>query len=151
MSGNKPSTPGHGHGAGHGSGDDHGHAAQVEDQIDFSKVIIVGVVSLVAFALCTLWAVKILEHETVKLHDAQGPSRKATEIGKEEIGIVDQVPFDSDTRLERWQKEKSDALNSYGWVDHKRGIARMPIDKAMEQIAAGAVPPPPAAPAGGTR
>ena len=134
MSG-KPST---GH---HGAPPD-GHAAQVEDQIDFTKVIIVGVVSLVAFALCTLWAIQILNSETKKLRDEHGEARKATELGKDEIGIVDQVPFQSDTRLERWRHERREALNGYGWVDRKRGIARIPIDKAMEQVAAGAVPTP---------
>jgi hypothetical protein len=125
----------------HGSPTD-GHAAQNEDQIDFTKVIIVGVVSLVAFALCTLWAVQILNSETKKLAEEHGEARKATEVGKDEIGIVDQVPFQSDTRLDRWRKERHEALNGYGWVNRSRGLAHIPIEKAMEQVAAGAVPTP---------
>jgi hypothetical protein len=119
-----------------------GHVAQNEDQIDFTKVIIVGVVSLVAFVLCTLWAVQILSSETRKLADERGEARRPAEIGKDEIGIVDQVPFQSDTRLDRWRAERRAALNGYGWVNRSRGIAHIPIEKAMEQVAAGAVPTP---------
>ena len=121
-------------------------AHQGEDQIDFTKVIVVGVVSLVLFALCTLWAVKILDGETGRLRDERGEGRRPSEIGKAEIGIVDQVPFDIDHRLENWRQERSTVLNSYGWVNRKRGVAHIPIEKAMEQIAAGAVPPPPPVP-----
>lgn len=121
-------------------------AHQNEDQIDFTKVIVVGVVSLVLFALCTLWAVKILDGETGRLRDERGEGRPGSEIGKAEIGIVDQVPFESDHRLEQWRKAHSEALSSYGWVNRKRGVVHIPIDKAMEQVAAGAVPPPPVPP-----
>ena len=139
---------------GHGSHESASSAHQNEDQIDFTKVIIVGVVSLVLFALCTIWAVKILDIETVRLRDEHGESRVPSQIGKDEIGIVDQVPFDIDHRLEKWRAERSAALNSYGWVNRKRGVAHIPIDKAMEQVAAGAAPPPPLVPehpAGGAR
>lgn len=118
-----------------GSGDSHAH--QSEDQIDFKKVVAVGVVSLLLFAACTVWAVIILHRETARLTEERGTSPKALSAGKDEIGIVDVIPFDSDRRLERWQKERSQRLNSYGWVDRKRGIIHVPIDKAMEEIASG--------------
>lgn len=34
--------------------------------------------------------------------------------------------------------EERDHLNSYGWVDRERGIAHIPIDRAMEMMAKGA-------------
>ncbi|HEX3698810.1 MAG TPA: hypothetical protein VH374_25800 [Polyangia bacterium] len=139
MNGKQPS--------GHGAHPPASSAHQNEDQIDFTKVIVVGVVSLVAFGLCTLWAVKILDGERGRLQDEHGESRKATEVGKDEIGIVDQVPFEVDHRLEKWRQAHIDALNGYGWVDRGRGVVHIPIDKAMEQIAAGAAPPAPLLPA----
>ena len=53
---------------------------------------------------------------------------------KEEVGIVDYVPFDADDRLEHWQQEKAKALNSYGWVDKKKGLIHIPIDEAMKDV-----------------
>jgi hypothetical protein len=114
-----------------------------EDKIDFKKVIAVGVVSLVIFALASWWAATILHSERAAL----GPRmewKAPTELGSAEIGIVDQVPFEGDQRLQKWKTERAEWLTGYGWVDRARGIAHMPIERAMDEIVAGAVPPPPA-------
>ena len=110
-------------------------------------------VSLVIFALASWWAASILHSE----RSALGPRvewKAPTELGNTEIGIVDQVPFQGDVRLDKWKAERAEWLNGYGWVDRARGVAHIPIDRAMDEIVAGAVPPPPAPetmPPGGTR
>jgi hypothetical protein len=38
-------------------------------------------------------------------------------------------------------------LETYGWVDRRRGIVRIPIDRAMDLVAARGLPPPSPAPA----
>jgi len=121
----------HDHGSGAGSGAD--------DQIDFKKVIAIGIVSLIVFALGTFWAVTILHRETARAHASTGASH-APMIGQPEIGIVDQVLFTGDHRLADWRAERAARLNGYGWVDRSKGIAHIPIDKAMDEIAAGALP-----------
>ena len=113
-----------------------------EDRIDFKKVVTVGVVSLAVFALATWWAIAILHTERAVLTNAHGNAKVPTELGRTEIGIVDQVPFESDKRLPRWRAERAGWLNGYGWVDRPRGIIHMPIERAMDEIVAGAVPPP---------
>jgi hypothetical protein len=113
------------------------------DRIDFKKVIAVGVVSLVIFALASWWAATILHSE----RSALGPHvewKMPTELGNREIGIVDQVPFEGDQRLDKWKAERAEWLTQYGWVDRARGVAHIPIERAMDEIVAGAVPPPPA-------
>jgi hypothetical protein len=47
-------------------------------------------------------------------------------------------------------RQAADHLHSYGWVDEKAGIARIPIERAMELIAAGAKPAPAPKPPGQT-
>ena len=37
---------------------------------------------------------------------------------------------------ERYQREKDRLINSYGWVDRRLNIARIPIDEAMRMLAA---------------
>jgi hypothetical protein len=62
--------------------------------------------------------------------------------------------LETNERLEindfRLQEEKT--LNSYGWIDQQAGVARIPIDRAMQLLAqrglptrpqAGAIPPSP--------
>jgi hypothetical protein len=117
-----------------------GHGHKSEDEIEYWKVILVGVVSLVIFALSTVWAAWILSHETKKTEEAVGVTHRPARVEKEEIGIVDQVPFSVDTRLQRWKREHSARLNGYGWIDRNKGIAHVPIERAVEAVAGGALP-----------
>lgn len=110
-----------------------------EDEIDFVKVIAIGAASLAIFAVCTYWAATILHRETARIEDKTGMIAPA-KLGKPEIGIVDQVPFVSDQRLEGVRQERAAFLNGYGWVDRAKGIAHVPIDEAMDAVAGGAMP-----------
>jgi len=127
-------------GPGKSTNDHHGHGAKSEDEIDYWKVIVIGVVSLVIFALSTVWAALLLRHETKKVEESTGVTHRPLKVEQEEIGIVDQVPFSIDTRLSRWRKEHDARLNGYGWVDRSKGLAHIPIDRAMESVASGALP-----------
>src|SRR5687768_12732702 len=99
------------HPTNHGAHDPHGK--QSEDEVDYFKVILVGVVSLVIFAGSTVWAAWLLHDETSRVTGATGAN--TTPITRqEEIGIVDQVPFQTDRRLMRWRKERDARLNGYG-------------------------------------
>jgi hypothetical protein len=113
-----------------------------EDRIDFKKVVAVGVVSLVIFALASWWAISILHTERAMLTSTRGNAKVPAELGRAEIGIVDQVPFEGDKRLPRWRAERAGWLNGYGWVDRPNSVIHMPIERAMDEIVAGAVPPP---------
>jgi hypothetical protein len=124
----------------HGPSDHDAHGHKSEDQIDFPKVIAVGVVSLVVFALGVFWASAILHRETKRAEETTGLSSRPTQIGKAEIGIVDQVPFSGDHRLADWRQERSSRLNSYGWVDRAKGIVHVPIERAIDATLAGALP-----------
>jgi hypothetical protein len=114
-----------------------GHSS--EDEIDYFKVIMVGVFSLIAFALGTVWAVKILRHETAKVEAVTGAPRMPN-LGQPEIGIVDQVLFEGDHRLATWRAERSARLNGYGWVDRSKGLVHIPIERAMDEAASGTLP-----------
>jgi hypothetical protein len=126
----------HHSGDSHGHGDDHG----ASDEIAYGKVIGVGVTSLVIFALCTVWAAVILKRETARVESSTGAAKPVLMKGRSEIGIVDQVPFIVDHRLEEWRAEHKAKLDGYGWVDRSKGIAHIPIEQAMDQVAAGALP-----------
>ncbi|HET6150492.1 MAG TPA: hypothetical protein VFH68_23335 [Polyangia bacterium] len=117
------------------------HGKESEDNIDFTKVIAVGVISLVTFAVATWWAISILHGERARFKGRE-EARVGSDMGKTEIGIVDQVPFSKDERLQVWKIERAEWLANYNWVDRAHGIVTMPIERAMDAVVAGAIPPP---------
>jgi hypothetical protein len=104
--------------------------------MNLGKIVIVGAVSLAVFAVGIVWAYQILVGREAESHAATGAAAAPTEYGKDEIGIVDQVPFDLDNRIEKWRAHNKKALSTYGWVDRAKGIARIPIEQAMERVVA---------------
>jgi hypothetical protein len=71
----------------------------------------------------------------------------------ESMGLVDRgVSPDRETtpevEMRRFLAEEEQELNSYGWVDAGKGIARIPIDRAMDLILEQGLPETPLQPAG---
>lgn len=113
----------------------HGTHSAGSDAMNLGKIVLVGVVSLLLFAVGIVWAYRIMVARQADV-EAQGLARVPTEIGKPEIGIVDQVPFSIDHRLEIWKAKNLKHLSSYGWIDRAKGVVHIPIERAMEQVIA---------------
>jgi hypothetical protein len=117
----------------------HGHdpspqrASLDDDGIDMHKILAVGGVSLFVFAVSAVIALLIMRHDVSRM-EAQGKPPAPSQIGKDEIGIVDQVEFSGDYRLEEWKAAKRKRLQTYGWVNKERGLIRIPIDRAMDEV-----------------
>jgi hypothetical protein len=47
---------------------------------------------------------------------------------------------DERNELNDFRMQEADQLNSYGWVDEKAGVARIPIERAMQLIAERGLP-----------
>src|SRR5262249_5612958 len=104
---------------------------QEPDQIPSRKAIVVGVVSIIAFAIGILASIALL----VRRGPIKPPPPAASAIGQREIGIVYQRPFSQPDIVSRREPQKG-RLHSYGWVDRKRGIVHIPIERAMERLLA---------------
>ena len=131
----------------------HGQPHVGSDEMNLTKIVAVGVVSLVVFAVGIICAYYLMVGQRAEIRRA-GPERPRAELGKAEIGIVDQVLFSSDNRLEIWRAEHKKRLESYGWIDKAKGVAHIPIEQAMAKVVASppdiageGVPPVAAAPA----
>ncbi len=89
---------------------------------------------MLVFALGVLWMSRILA----------GESREAaplpSELGRAEIGIIDQPLFAQQKSQQEIVRELRHRLQSYGWVDRERGIIHVPIERAIELYLAGARP-----------
>ena len=107
--------------------------AQADEHIASFKIVAVGVIALLVFGAATVWSARILDRTARTLSPA-GPLPVGKEIGKPEIGIVDQTPFETTRGAEKYRREALQRLNSYGWVDPQKGVIHVPIDKAIDQL-----------------
>jgi hypothetical protein len=113
------------------------HGAQ--DDVDYGKVVMVGVASLALFAVSIWWA-SIIWRGSLKDLEAERGRAREIDTSRQEIGIVDQVPFVADKRLPEWRAARTHELDSYGWVDKSKGVVHIPIQAAMDRVAGGAMP-----------
>jgi hypothetical protein len=109
--------------------------AQAEEAVASGKVLLIGILSLIVFGGATCWSTRIWRETRTRL-EPNGPIAPGVEIGKPEIGIVDQVPFETVRTAERTRAEQMRQLQSYGWVDRDKGVIHVPIDKAIDQLVA---------------
>jgi hypothetical protein len=109
--------------------------AQADEHVASFKVVAVGIVALIIFGAATVWSSRILRGTTRTLQPT-GPIAPGKDIGKAEIGIVDQTPFETTRGAERYRRRDLDRLNSYGWVDPDKGIIHVPIDRAIDRFLA---------------
>jgi len=106
---------------------------QAQEAIAWSKVLGVGIGSLVLFAVATLITTRML-HAREKALQPMGPDPIPLQIGQAEVGIVDQVPFDVTRSLQAYREDRMARLSNWGWVDRKAGRVHMPIEEAMERV-----------------
>ncbi len=109
--------------------------AQAEEAIHWSKVLGVGIGALIAFTIA-VWITARFMQTRERMLQPNGPDPVPRQIGEGEIGIVDQVPFDVSRAAAQYRRERLERLGSWGWVDRKRGIVHMPIEKAMDAVVA---------------
>lgn len=110
------------------------HPPAAEDTIAMMRILAVGFVSVLIFAAGIFWAYRI-QHRVDPGLRGPGSTAGAKDIGRSEIGIVDQVLFDGDHRLSQFRASERRHLSSYGWVDRERGIVHIPIEEAMRRVA----------------
>jgi len=106
---------------------------QAQESIAWGAVLSVGAGSLIVFAIATLIAFKMMQTRE-KVLQPNGPDPLPVQIGRPDVGLVEQVPFDVTRALQAYRDERAARLSSWGWVDRKAGVVHMPIEEAMERV-----------------
>ncbi len=107
---------------------------QEPERLATKKAVLVAVIFLVVFTLATLSAVAIMRGEERQVAPRADPV--PPEIGKPEIGIVNQRLFELQLEAKVKKEEQLRRLNSYGWVDRDKQIIHLPIDQAIQLLSA---------------
>jgi hypothetical protein len=124
------------HAGGH---DPHAHPPAEVDVIPSGRIVAVGVASLVVFLVGSI-AAGIGMGMVRRNVNPDGPALDPAEAGKGKIGIVEQRLFENSNMGVVWRERQRQRLSSYGWVDKEKGIAHIPIDRAMERVEKGERP-----------
>jgi hypothetical protein len=109
--------------------------AQDPERLPMKKVVAVALGAFLIFGLSVLWADDILGLQTKRLLP-DGPAPAPSQVGKSQVGMVNQLLFELQTEAANKREEQLKRLDSYGWVDRDQQIIHVPIRSAMEQMAA---------------
>ncbi len=110
-----------------------------QDRISTGRIVAVGVASLALFFAASLVAGRMMARDRAALLP-DGPPAAPSELGRPKIGIVEQQPFERTRTGPEWKAEQLRRLDGLGWVDRKEGLARIPVDRAMDLVIQGERP-----------
>lgn len=113
----------------------HGHERKDADV--FSLFMVAGLIFCsigLVFAVC--WG--LMHFLTLKQNAMEKPRPKATEAREEFPRPSLQTEPGLELQARRATEETE--LNSYGWIDRKAGLVRIPIDRAMQLISERGLP-----------
>jgi hypothetical protein len=115
------------------SDESHGHVKQEEDKIQTRRIVTIGLIAFLSFAVGIWWAVNVQRDMTgtIKSNTAPDPAL----AGHTEIGMVYQPVFDRGRGIAAERNAPAvKRLGEYGWENAEHTIAHIPIDRAMELI-----------------
>ena len=104
-----------------------------QQKMNWPWIIGVGVVSVLIFAVATLWSTHILNVTRSEMQPA-GPPPIPKEVNQYEVGIVNLRVFALDQRAAQKSLRQLERLDSYGWVDREAGVAHIPVTEAMKMM-----------------
>jgi len=104
-----------------------------QQKMNWPWIIGVGVVSVLIFAVATLWSTHILNVTRSEMQPA-GPPPIPKEVNQYEVGIVNLRVFALDQRAAQKRLRQLERLDSYGWVDREAGVAHIPVTEAMKMM-----------------
>ena len=73
------------------------------------------------------------------IHESRGPALSPMAV-RQDIPPKPRLQVYEHVDLQRKLQADQEVLNSYGWVDRKSGIVRIPIDRAIQLIAERGLP-----------
>ena len=121
-------------------------AIEVDREIQFRQLVWMGVGLVVVTFLSGVIVFFMLRGFLQTERDAAGPPPPMVAAPAPVPGP--QLLARPEQELARVRQAEAEQIDSYGWVDQQQGIARIPIERAIELVATKGLPSRPSAPAG---
>jgi hypothetical protein len=110
---------------------------QEEDRLPRRPIVIVGIAAILVTLLGVMVATWILARGELGIGPGEVLEGPRVREGPPTVGVVDQTLFNGAAARGRVLGEEEHQLATYGWVDEKRGVARIPIEEAMKILSGG--------------
>jgi hypothetical protein len=96
----------------------------------------IGIVATVLVCGFGIWlAMRVLDRTTA---NGRSPETRSAQSGPPDFveqGSGPHLQTDAPADLARFRAEEDTKLTSYGWVDRKAGVIRIPVERAMDLLA----------------
>jgi hypothetical protein len=96
-------------------------------------------VALAVFFLASVAATAVLVRARAQAQPEGAPALPA-QAGARKIGIVEQQLYAASQRSRDRLAAQRKELDSYGWVERKSGVIHLPVERAIDLAAQGAMP-----------
>ncbi len=106
---------------------------------------VVGLLSLIVFAIAGIWALSHVMRARVALRDPEPPP--LLDARRPPPRPRDALQTNPAADMTTFRAEQQKELDKYAWVDKQAGVAEIPIARAIDIAAAQGLPAPPAPPA----
>jgi hypothetical protein len=128
------------HGAAHGAPPAPSGAGYETRDIDFPKLISIGIVLIVGTALSMVVAALVFTYLAGKEAGMQPPPSSLTAVTTPTQPPEPRLQTTPVADLKEYRAKQEEMLTTYGWVDRKAGLVRIPIDRAIEVVAQRGLP-----------
>ena len=116
---------------------DQGYIPGLDKELDLKAIVRfgIGLAVVVVFTAAAMWGMTLFLRGLEEAQDPPPPLLpEAREPYSPPAPNLQTDPIGNIVELREWE---SDLLGSYGWVDEEQGIARLPIERAIELVVAG--------------
>ena len=127
-------------GAAHGAHPVPSGAGYESRDIDFPKLIAIGIVLLIGTALSMVVAALVFTYLAGKEAGTQPPPSSLTAVTTPTQPPEPRLQVTPVADLKEYRAKQEEMLTTYGWVDRKAGFVRIPIDRAIDIVAQRGLP-----------
>jgi len=113
-----------------------GHERQIDRDIDVRKIswTVIGILVLTLVSMAAMWGLLVYLQSRAERTAPDVPALHLQAAEEPPPGPRLQATPERD--LLRMRAEETEVLTTYGWSDREAGTVRVPIDRAMEMLAA---------------
>jgi hypothetical protein len=123
-----------------------GGDGRVDGELDFRGILVFvgGLVAVTLVVMSLMWGVAVLFKSSLARKDPAPPA--LVEAREARVPPGPNLQPNPSANLAAFRAAEEAELATWAWVDRKKGVARVPVERALEIVASRGLPAPPPMP-----